>query len=315
MSNNIAITFPGQGSQVIGMGKDLFDNFQVAKDVFHQVDEVLKYKLSEIIFNGENEELTQTNHAQPALMATSIAIFETLKQQFNINLNDIAKYSAGHSLGEYCALCASGALSLEDTANLLKIRGNAMKECGSKSDGAMAAIIGSTPEVIQELIDDVKQDQILQIANDNSNGQIVISGQKAAVERFVTKAKEFKIRRAILLPVSGAFHSQLMQKAQEIMIDAINSTNFNKPAIAIINNVNAKPTRDIETLKDLLGKQVTSQVKWRQTILFLQENNIDQVLEIGSGKVLCGLFNKTAPDIKTLALNNIADIEEYAKTI
>ena len=313
MTNNIAITFPGQGSQIVGMGKDLYDNFSCAKDVFNQVDEVLKCKLSDIIFNGPAEELTQTNNAQPALMATSIAIFEVLKQQFNINLNDIAKFSAGHSLGEYSALCASNAINLEDAANLLKIRGNAMKECGTKSNGAMAAIIGSTPQIIEQIINQVKEDQILQIANDNSDGQIVISGQKEAVQRFIDKAKENKIRRAILLPVSGAFHSNLMSPAQEIMQEAINNTNFKQPQIPIVNNVNAKATSDTNILKDLLIKQVTSQVKWRQTILFLQENNINQVLEIGSGKVLCGLFNRTAPDIQTIPINNLSDIENFAK--
>ncbi len=311
MKNKVAILFPGQGSQMVGMGKDLADNFKTAREVFANVDEILKQNLSKIMFEGPSEELTKTQNTQPALMAVSIAIVKILKNEFGKNFSDLCQYSAGHSLGEYSALCASNALTLEDTTKLLQIRGEAMAKCGEKTQGSMSAILGVEIEVAQEIADEAKQGEICQIANDNSVGQIVISGSKNAINRAIEIAKSKGAKRAILLPVSGAFHSELMIDAQKEMQQALSLINFKNPMVNIIANVTAEIISNANEIADLLTKQITYSVKWRESMLKLNSLGVEQIIEIGSGKVLCGLASRTVSNFKTISIQNCEDLKNF----
>ena len=312
--NNCALVFPGQGSQAVGMGKDLYNNFVVAREVFDEVDDILDFKLSKIIFEGPADQLTKTENAQPALMAVSIAIIRILEKEFNKKLEDICSLVAGHSLGEYSALCAAGAISLDQTAKLLQIRGQAMAKCGQKTDGAMAAIIGTDIEVVQQIADLASEYGICQVANDNSVGQVVISGSKVAVEKALTIAKEKGAKRAILLPVSGAFHSSLMADAASYMKQSLQHADIKSPSVPLIANVTAGKVTDPKIIKELLVKQVTGSVKWRQTMLFMEKYGIKEVIEIGSGKVLSGLATRTCSQINAKSIQNTDDIKLYVDT-
>lgn len=310
-SSKIAIVFPGQGSQAVGMGKDLFDNFDSAKKVFNNIDQILGINLSKICFEGPLDELTKTQNTQPALMAVSIALIEVMKNDFGKNFAEICTLTAGHSLGEYSALCASQALSLEDTAKLLQIRGNAMAECGEKTTGAMCAILGVEVDIASEIAKEASQGEICQIANDNSVGQIVLSGSKTAIERAIEIAKSKGAKRAIALPVSGAFHSNLMLEAQQKMAIALEKISIKKPAVPLVANVSASIVENYLDIKDLLVKQITGSVRWRETMICFEKNGIEEVIEFGSGKVLAGLVSRTAPSIKSSSIQNTEDLKNF----
>jgi [acyl-carrier-protein] S-malonyltransferase len=313
-----ALVFPGQGSQMVAMGKDLFDNFAVAREVFNKVDKILvpflKTNLSEIIFNGPSEELTKTENAQPALMAVSIAIVRVIEQESGKKISDFAKFVAGHSLGEYSALCAAGAISLEDTAKLLEIRGSEMAKCGLKEQGAMAAILGAEIEVVKQIVKEVVESEpgsVCQIANDNSVGQIVISGSKSAITKAIEIAKHKGAKRAIMLPVSGAFHSRLMSDAAQHVKQALDVTLVKSPTIPLIANVVALEVNDALKIKELLVEQITGSVRWRESMIYMQNNGIEEIIEIGSGKVLSSMVGRTCANIKSSSVQNTDDIAAF----
>lgn len=311
MKHKTALIFPGQGSQVVGMGKDLYENFSCAKEVFQKTDEVLGVNLSKIMFEGPSEELTKTQNAQPALMAVSIAIIEILQKEFGKKVADIASFVAGHSLGEYSALCAAGALTLEQTAKLLQTRGLAMAACGDKTQGAMAAILGVDIAVAEAIASEAAAGEVCQVANDNSVGQIVLSGTKTAIERSIEIAKAKGAKRAIALPVSGAFHSALMQDAADVMQKALAQADVKTPVVPVVANVIASQTSNPEQIKELLTKQITGSVRWRETMLFMEKHSIEEVIEIGSGKVLCGLVGRTCANMKSRSIQNVEDIKNF----
>lgn len=309
MKSKTAIVFPGQGSQVVGMGKDLFENFASAREVFKKVDDILALNLSKIMFEGPSEELTKTENTQPALMAVSIALVTVLEKEFGKNFEDICAFTAGHSLGEYSALCAAKAISLFDTAKLLQVRGMEMAKCGEKTQGAMAAILGVEISVAEEIAREAAQGDVCQVANDNSVGQIVISGSKIAIDRAIEIAKQKGAKRAIALPVSGAFHSALMLDAQNEMKIALAKAEIKSPLVPVVANVTANIVTDPNQIRDLLAQQITGSVKWRETMLFLAAQGIEEIIEIGSGKVLAGLVGRTCPNLKSKSIQNSLDLK------
>lgn len=309
--DKVAIVFPGQGSQVVGMGKDLFENFQTARDVFKSVDEILGFNLSKIIFEGPAEELIKTENTQPALMAVSIALIKILENDFNKKFVDLCSYTAGHSLGEYSALCASGAISLDETAKLLQIRGREMSACGEKSHGAMAAILGVEIDVANQIAIEASQGEVCQVANDNSVGQIVLSGSKSAIIRATEIAKLKGAKRALVLPVSGAFHSELMREAQEKMQIALAHAKINKPSVFVVANVSAQFVNEPEEIRNSLAAQITGSVRWRETMLFFEKCGVEEIIEFGSGKVLSGLVSRTCPAIKSSSVQNSEDLKSF----
>ncbi|AYG58642.1 ACP S-malonyltransferase [Rhizobium jaguaris] len=304
----VAFTFPGQGSQTVGMGKDLADNFAEARAVFEEVDEALGEKLSDIIFNGPEDKLTLTANAQPALMAVSIAVTRVLQAR-GLDLKSKVAYVAGHSLGEYSALCAAGTFSLADTARLLRIRGNAMQAAVPVGVGAMAAIIGLEHADVVTVCAEASAIGACQIANDNGGGQIVISGEKAPVEKAAELATVKGAKRAILLPVSAPFHSSLMAPAAEAMRRALAEVAKSNPVVPVIANVRAAPVTDAGTIADLLVEQVTGQVRWRETVEWFAANNVTTLYEIGAGKVLTGLARRIDKSVTGIAVNSTADID------
>ncbi len=306
-----AIVFPGQGSQAVGMGKDLFENFSSAREVFKKVDDILALNLSKIMFEGPSEELTKTENTQPALMAVSIALITVLEKEFGKKFEDLCAFTAGHSLGEYSALCAAKAISLEETAKLLQVRGREMAKCGEKTQGAMAAILGVEISVAEEIAREAAQGDVCQIANDNSVGQIVISGSKIAIDRAIEIAKGKGAKRAIALPVSGAFHSDLMIDAQNEMKIALAKAEIKSPIVPVVANVTANIVTDPNQIRDLLAKQITGSVKWRETMLFLASQGVEEIVEIGSGKVLAGLVGRTCPNLKSKSIQNFADLKVF----
>ena len=311
MKNKIAIVFPGQGSQVVGMGKDLYENFDSAKKVFKKIDEILGVNLSKIMFEGPQDELTKTENTQPALMAVSVALIEVLEKDFGKKFQDLCALTAGHSLGEYSALCASKALTLEDTAKLLQIRGSEMAKCGQKTSGAMCAILGVEIEVAKEIAHEASQGDICQVANDNSVGQVVLSGSKIAIERAIEIAKSKGAKRAIQLPVSGAFHSLLMKDAQEKMANALTQIEIKQPIVPLVANVSAQIAKDVSQIKNLLVDQITGSVRWRETMLCFEQNGIEEVIEFGAGKVLSGLVSRTCPNLKSRSIQNSEDLKNF----
>jgi len=311
MKNKIAIVFPGQGSQVVGMGKDLYENFDSAKKVFKKVDEILGINLAKIMFEGPQDELTKTENTQPALMAVSVALIEVLEKDFGKKFQDLCALTAGHSLGEYSALCASKALTLEDTAKLLQIRGSEMAKCGQKTSGAMCAILGVEIEVAKEIAHEASQGDICQVANDNSVGQVVLSGSKIAIERAIEIAKSKGAKRAIQLPVSGAFHSLLMKDAQEKMAIALTQIDIKQPIVPLVANVSAQIAKDALEIKNLLVEQITGSVRWRETMLCFEQNGIEEVIEFGAGKVLSGLVSRTCPNLKSRSIQNSEDLKNF----
>jgi [acyl-carrier-protein] S-malonyltransferase len=304
----VAFTFPGQGSQSVGMGKELADSFTEARAVFDEVDEALGEKLTDIMWNGPEETLTLTANAQPALMAVSIAAIRVMQAR-GLDLKSKVSYVAGHSLGEYSALCAAGTFTLSDTARLLRVRGNAMQAAVPAGKGAMAAIIGLEQSAVQAICESVAALGSCQIANDNGGGQLVISGEKAAVEKAAELAKEQKALRAILLPVSAPFHSSLMAPAADAMAEALGKVALKNPVVPVIANVRAAPVTDASEIAGLLVEQVTGQVRWRETIEWFAANGVTSVYEIGSGKVLTGLIRRIDKSLAGTAVSTSADIE------
>ena len=304
----LSLVFPGQGSQYIGMGKDFSHNFPIANEVYREVDDVLGFSLSKLIFNGQIEDLTLTKNAQPAIMATSIAILKTLeKEGFKIKKS---KFVAGHSLGEYTALCASGAISLADTAHILKMRGIFMQEAVSVGVGAMAAILGLNLDNVETLVAEIKDNEICEIANDNEPNQVVLSGHRTAIEKACVKAKSLGAKRAILLPVSAPFHCSLMATAQKNMISLISELKIEKPTTPIISNITSMPTQEIEEIRENLINQITGRVRWRESILFMKKFGVKKVFEIGPGRVLCNLIRRIE---NTIEQENISKVEDLVK--
>ena len=314
MKTKTAFVFPGQGSQLVGMGKDLFENFSSAKEVFKTVDEILFINLSKIMFEGPSEELTKTENTQPALMAVSIALTTVLEKEFGKKIEDLCSFVAGHSLGEYSALCAAKSITLEQTAKLLQIRGRAMAACGEKSEGAMAAIFGVEISVAEEIAREASAGEVCQVANDNSVGQIIISGSKSAIERAIEIAKSKGAKRVIALPVRGAFHSALMLDAQNEMKIALEKAEIKSPIIPIVANVTAALVSDPNQIRDLLAKQIIGSVRWRETMLFMDSQGVEEVIEIGSGKVLAGLVGRTCANVKSQSIQNIDDLKLFVES-
>lgn len=302
------LVFPGQGSQKIGMGKDLYENFAIAKDVFGRIDNALNFKLSSLMFDGDAEELNKTAHAQPAIMAVSMAYFEVLKSLGLINLEEV-KFMAGHSLGEYSALCAAGCLSIEDTAVLLKARGAYMMQACLDNPGSMAAIIGLNYAQVKTIADEVG----CSIGNSNSPAQIVLSGSTETVEKGCELAKEQGAKRAIMLQVSGAFHSPLMQSAADKMAEVIAQTRFAEPTVKVISNLSALPYENTAEIKDLLVKQITNTVKWQESVVYMADNGATKFIETGFGNVLSGLVKKILPEAETVLAEDL--LKSYAEAI
>ncbi len=288
---SIAFIFPGQGSQAVGMGAELAKAYPSARAVFEEVDAALSQNLSRLMWEGPESELTLTENAQPALMAVSLAAMRVLNEK-GLDLPGKVAFVAGHSLGEYSALAASGALSLADTARLLKARGRAMQEAVPVGAGAMAALLGADLAQAQELAKAAAESEVCQAANDNAPGQVVISGSKRAIERAVALAPKFGARRAMLLPVSAPFHCALMQPAAEVMRDALAAVTINAPAVPLVANVLAAPISDPEVIRARLVEQVTGMVRWRETMLYLKEHGVGTVYEVGAGRVLAGLARR-----------------------
>ncbi len=290
-----AFIFPGQGSQVVGMGRTLFDAFPIAREVFEEVDEALCKKLSALIFDGPQDTLTLTANTQPALMAVSIAAMRVLEKEAGQKVSDAACV-AGHSLGEYSALCAAGSITLGDTAKLLRIRGEAMQAAVPVGEGAMAALIGATLESAGALIEATSGDGVCEIANDNAPGQVVISGSKDRVEAACASAREHKIKMAKLLPVSAPFHSSLMEPAAERMAQALEKVSVKAPVVPVVANVTAMNVTDPEEIKPLLVRQVTGQVRWVESVRTMLATGVTEFVEVGAGKVLGGLIRRIEKD-------------------
>ena len=310
----LAVTFPGQGSQVVGMGASLIEGSQAARAVFEEVDEALGEKLSDIIANGPEETLTLTANAQPALMAVSIAALRALEEQ-GFELSKNAAFVAGHSLGEYSALCAAGTFSVTDTAKLLRIRGNAMQEAVPVGKGGMAAIIGLEHNDVEEICAEVADMGACQIANDNGGGQLVISGDKPAVERATELASEKGAKRALLLPVSAPFHSALMGPAADAMEQALADVQMNDPVVPLVANVLAQAVSDAAAIRTHLVAQVTGRVRWNESVVWMGENGVTQLMEVGSGKVLSGLARRINRDLKSINVGSMDDLGKAMEAI
>lgn len=306
---SVAVTFPGQGSQAVGMGRTLHDSFDEAKAVFDEVDEALGEKLSEVIWSGPEDQLTMTANAQPALMAVSIAIIRVLETR-GFSISNSVSYVAGHSLGEYSALCASGSISLTDTARLLRTRGKAMQRAVPAGKGAMAAIIGLERADVDTICTQSARKGCCQVANDNGGGQLVISGSREQVELAAKAASEMGAKRALMLPVSAPFHSELMQPAANVMQEALAEVEINAPAVPLISNVLASPITDPDDIRARLVDQVTGQVRWAESITWLGENGVTTLVEAGSGKVLTGLARRINRELKGISIGSPDDLDK-----
>jgi len=303
-----AVLFPGQGSQYVGMGSDFYKQFQSVKKNFEVVDKTLGFSLSSLILNGPEAELRLTKNTQPAIMLVGVSIFNVLNQLCNLNLKN-SKFFAGHSLGEYTALVCAGSLSIERAANLLHERGKAMQEAVPEGRGAMIAVLGMKIDEVEEEINLLPKEEICEIANDNSNSQVVVSGTTTAIE-ILSKNLKKKRKRGIVLPVSAPFHSSLMKKASKIMKNKIESTDFMKPKPSIISNVTAKKEDDISVIKSLLVGQITSRVRWRESVNYMIKEGVVDFVEIGPGKVLSGLVKKIDNDAQVSNINSLDDIKK-----
>ena len=303
-----SVIFPGQGSQVIGMGKDFFDKYNIVKELFLEADDALGISLSKIIMDGPKEELDLTVNTQPAIFLISYSIFQVVKKEFNINLNN-AKFFAGHSLGEYSALSAANYLNFSETIKLLKIRGEAMQNAVPNGEGGMLAVLGSTIEILEKIITENKNDLIVQIANDNSEGQIVLSGKNTELLKLVEILKSKNIKN-IKLPVSAPFHCYLVSKATEVMKKEIEKTNFQDSKNILISNVTANEINSKDDLKRLLIDQIENRVRWRESVLNMIKKGVNQFIEIGPGKVLSGLVKRIDRNVKINTINKESDIKE-----
>ena len=302
-----AVLFPGQGSQYVGMGSDFYKKFDEVKKIFESVDKTLGYSLSEIILNGPEADLKSTQNTQPAIMTVGVSIFNVLNKKFNLNLNN-SIFFAGHSLGEYTALVCSGSLTVENAAYLLHERGKSMQEAVPTGKGLMAAVLGMSISEIEEEINLLPKNEICEIANDNSNNQVVVSGNAESIKIFNEKIKK-KNKKAIILPVSAPFHSSLMKSAADKMKEKIDKTNFLQPKPKIISNVTAQEEDDINGIKSLLVNQITSRVRWRESVNYMIKKGVSDFVEIGPGKVLSGLVKKINREVKISNINSINDIK------
>jgi len=309
MSN--AFVFPGQGSQIVGMGKSLADTYAVARAVFDEVDDALGEKLSAIMWDGPLETLTLTANTQPALMAVSLAALRVLEAEAGVDLKRDAAFVAGHSLGEYSALAAAGSMSIADTARLLRLRGTAMQAATPVGTGAMAAILGLEPEQVAAVAKEAAQGEVCDIANDNANGQVVVSGNVAAVERAVEIAKREGASRAILLTVSAPFHCSLISSAADAMRDALAAVDIKAPVVPLVANVTAAPVTSPAEIRDLLVKQVTGTVRWRECVLFMAEAGVTRLVEVGTGKVLSGLTKRIARQVTSINVGTPDDVAAF----
>ena len=303
-----SLVFPGQGSQTIGMGKDFFENYDLVKDLFEQADETLGINLSKIILEGPKDELDLTVNTQPAIFLISYSIFQVMKKELNMDL-DNAKYFAGHSLGEYSALCAANYLDFSDTIKLLKIRGDAMQNAVPKGEGGMLAILGSKIEIIEDLLNKNKNNFKTQIANDNSEGQIVLSGRNSDIEKLIKVLKSKNVKN-IKLPVSAPFHCELMNNATKIMRNEIEKLNFQDSKNKLVSNVTAKEIKNKEELKILLIEQIENRVRWRESVVYMINNGVNNFIEIGPGKVLTGLIKRIDKNVKTNTISHTSDIKD-----
>jgi len=302
-----SVIFPGQGSQLVGMGKKLHDKYDLVKSLFKEADKTLEFSISKLILEGPKDQLDLTENTQPAIFLLSYSIFKLVKNEFNIDLNK-ANFFAGHSLGEYSALASAGVLTFSDTLKIFKIRGKAMQSSIPKGEGGMVAVLGSKIKTIENIIEENKNKYECFIANDNSEGQIVVSGKITDLEKLMIDLKSNSIKN-IKLPVSAPFHCKLMNKATEIMNEEINKLNFEKSKNILISNVTGKEISDSVELKDLLVKQIESRVRWRESVIFMINKGISQFIEIGPGKVLSGLIKRIDRNIKVSAINNEEDIK------
>lgn len=311
-----AFVFPGQGSQFVGMGKELAENFKSAKEVYEEVNEALSQDLYKIMTEGPESELTLTANTQPALMAHSMAVIRALEKEFGINLKDKVSFVAGHSLGEYAAACAAGVFSLSDTAKLLRIRGDAMQKAVPLGVGGMAAVLGVSFKDIDALVEACNdENSICVAANDNSDGQVVLSGHMAAIDKAVAIASEFGAKRCIKLAVSAPFHSPLMQPAAQTMAKALMEVEAHDAQIPLIANVLAAPEQDKKEIIKNLISQVTGTVRWRESVNYMKEAGVTDAVEIGAGKVLTNIIKRSQPDIHAYTAGTVAEIEELAKNL
>ena len=302
-----SVIFPGQGSQIVGMGKEFYTKFDIVKKLFNDADEILGFSISNLILEGPKDKLDLTENTQPAIFLVGYSIFQLLKKEFNIDLNK-ANFFAGHSLGEYTALASANALSFSDTLRILKIRGNAMQSAVPKGEGGMVAVLGSEIEKIEKIIEENKNKYECFIANDNSNGQLVVSGNNNEIEKFILDLKSNGIKN-IKLPVSAPFHCKLMKKATDIMGKEIEKLEFKDLKNILISNVTAKEITSSSLLKDLLIKQIESRVRWRESVILMINKGVSQFIEIGPGKILSGLIKRTDKNIKVNAINHEEDIK------
>ena len=302
-----SVIFPGQGSQIVGMGKEFFDKYEIVKKLFQEANEILNFDISKMILEGPKENLNLTINTQPAIFLVSFSIYKVVKEEFNINLNN-AKYFAGHSLGEYSALSCAGYLDFNKTIEILRIRGEAMQDSVPKGEGGMLAILGRKIEDIEKILKDNEKNFRAQVANDNSNGQIVLSGRNADLELVSLFLKNAKIKN-IKLPVSAPFHCDLMAKATEVMRQELDKIDFKESKNKLISNVTADEVQDLKVLKDLLISQIEKKVRWRESIINMINYGVKQFIEIGPGKVLSGLIKRIDQNVKITSINNQSDIE------
>ncbi len=313
---NPAFIFPGQGSQAVGMGKSLADAFTAARDVFQEVDDALNQKLSRLMWEGREGDLTLTENAQPAIMAASLAVFRVLQKEGGLDLAKHARLVAGHSLGEYSALCAAGAFTLADTARLLKTRGLAMQSAVPVGEGAMAALIGADIETAEAVVKEAAaQGGVVVVANDNAPGQVVISGEKSAVDRAGEIAKAKGVKRVLPLSVSAPFHCPLMQPAADKMREALAAVTIRPLAAPLVANVTASETAEPETIRRLLVEQVTGRVRWRESVSGFRALGVDTTIEAGGNKVLTGMVRRIDKELSTIGLDEPADVEAFAKAL
>ncbi|MCP4330053.1 MAG: ACP S-malonyltransferase [Alphaproteobacteria bacterium] len=310
-----AFVFPGQASQAVGMGQDLAAAFPAARQLLEEVDDALDQHLSRIMFEGPESDLTLTENAQPAIMAASLAVVRVLQSEGGVDLPSVAAFVAGHSLGEYSALCAVGAVSVAETARLLKTRGRAMQDAVPVGDGAMAAILGLELDAVVAIAQAAAGDEVCAAANDNAPGQVVVSGSRGAVERAVAMASEQGAKRSIMLPVSAPFHCALMQPAADVMREALWRAAIEPPATPLVANVTASVVEDPDTICDLLVEQVTERVRWRESVLYMRDQGVDSQVELGAGRILTGMAKRIDRDLSAVAVQDAQDIESFLNSI